>query len=331
MGVKKEGVRNGLDTIIPTHTFEEQPELLCETFDCLRQSKLSVNLPKSEFCFSVIEWLGMIIDHFVIRLAPSRKFVPNYNSVLALISDLLRDSRFRSKKARRLKVTWGQAQTEATETLISLLTSPPILALPHWDKPFRLNTKASEAGAEAVLTQIQEMVGNALACSSQLWSKTDEKKSRTDRECLVVLWAIDKFASHLQARPFTLITDCSDLTWLFKSQAPSAKHHRWALRLMQYDMELQWRPGTKHKFSDALSRSHGNKTRGATVDDSFLGDNTTKRTYRGPQGPVLDGVPLGQLLIGIEGISNNNAPPLSVLATVTFTPDSQPVDTNPVG
>ena len=35
-----------------------------------------------------------------------RKFVPNYSSVLAPFSDLLRDSRFRSKKARRLKIPW---------------------------------------------------------------------------------------------------------------------------------------------------------------------------------------------------------------------------------
>ena len=158
MGVKKKGVRNWLgDIIIPTRTFEQQLELLRETFDCLRQSKLSVSLPKLEFCFSVVEWLEMIIDRFGIRPAPSkieaitqlsqpstveevgvllgmagylRKFVPNYSSVLAPISGLLCDSRSRSKKAKRLKVPWGQAQTEAMETLVNLLTSPPILVLP---------------------------------------------------------------------------------------------------------------------------------------------------------------------------------------------------------
>ena len=136
MGVKKKGVRKWLDDIItPTLTFQEQLELLRETFDCLRQSKLSVNLlPKSEFCFSVVEWLGMIIERFGIRPAPSkieaitqlsqpstteevrvllgkaaylRNFVPNYSSVLPPISDLLRDSRFRSMKTRHLKVPWG--------------------------------------------------------------------------------------------------------------------------------------------------------------------------------------------------------------------------------
>ena len=144
-----------------------------------------------------------------------------------------------------------------------------------------------------------------------------------------MLWAVDKFVSHLQARPFTLITDCSVLIWLFKSQALSAKYHRWALRLIQYGMELKLRPGTKHQFADASSRSHGHKTRGATVNDSFQGDSTTKMTYQGPQGPVLDGVPLGQL--GIEGINNNNTLPLTVHAAVTFTPNLPPADTNPAG
>ena len=52
LGVKKKGVRNWLDDIItPTRIFEDQLKLLRETFDCLRQSKLSVNLPKSKFCF----------------------------------------------------------------------------------------------------------------------------------------------------------------------------------------------------------------------------------------------------------------------------------------
>ena len=55
MRVKKKGVRNWLDDIVTSaRTFEEQIELLRGTFDCLRQSKLSVNLPKSELCFSVV-------------------------------------------------------------------------------------------------------------------------------------------------------------------------------------------------------------------------------------------------------------------------------------
>ena len=65
---------------------------------------------------------------------------------------------------------------EAMETLVSLLTSPSILVLLDWNKPFRLHTDASKTGARAVLTQIQEMVEKTLAYASHRWSKTDEKK-----------------------------------------------------------------------------------------------------------------------------------------------------------
>ena len=70
----EKGIRNWLDDIIiPTRTFEEQLELLRETFDYLQQSELSVNLPKSKLCFSVVEWLRMTIDlSFGIRPAPSK-------------------------------------------------------------------------------------------------------------------------------------------------------------------------------------------------------------------------------------------------------------------
>ena len=83
------------------------------------------------------------------------------------------------------------------ETLVNLLISLLILALPDWNKHFRLHMDASEAGAGAAQTQIQEMLEKTLAYSSPRWSKTDEKKSPTDIKCLAVLCAIDKFASYL--------------------------------------------------------------------------------------------------------------------------------------
>ena len=53
--VKMKGVRNWLDDIIiPTATAKDQFVLLREAFDLIRAGHLSVNLPKSEFCFPVV-------------------------------------------------------------------------------------------------------------------------------------------------------------------------------------------------------------------------------------------------------------------------------------
>ena len=85
-----------------------------------------------------------------------RLFIPNYSTVVAPISDLLRDSRFKSKRARRLQVPWGESQSEAMRTHIKLLTIPPILTLPNWEKPFRLHLDTSQIGAGAVLAQFDD-------------------------------------------------------------------------------------------------------------------------------------------------------------------------------
>ena len=54
-----------------------------------------------------------------------RKFVPRYSALVAPISNLLRDKRFATKRARKLKVPWGKEQDKALAALILALTSPP--------------------------------------------------------------------------------------------------------------------------------------------------------------------------------------------------------------
>ena len=46
---------------------------------------------------------------------------------------------------------------------------------------------------------------------------------------------------------------------------------------------------------DALSRLPPSDTPCADIDDSFPDDSSTRATYRGPKGPVLDGVSLSEL------------------------------------
>ena len=52
---------------------------------------------------------------------------------------------------------------------------------------------------------------------------------------------------------FTLITDCSTLLWLIRSRDLDPKLYRWALRLTEFDMEMNSRAGSPHQVSDALS------------------------------------------------------------------------------
>ena len=181
-----------------------------------------------------------------------------------------------------------------------------------------------------MLTQSDDSMEKVLAYASHRWSVSDARKSATDRECLAIIWSVMNF-SYVQVRPFTLITDCAALTRLFKSQALSAKYHRWALQLTELEMELEWRPGTRHQLADALSRIPRASPRGEGVEDSFPGRNTREKPHRLPEGPILDGVPLSQLGVEVDeddegrsmaALSKTPVASMVVLAAVAFTPST---------
>lgn len=80
--------------------------------------------------------------------------------------------------------------------------------------------------------------------------------------------------------------------WLFTSHNLSSKMHRWALKMMAYDMVLRWRKGTDHVAPDAFSMLRKKSPGEPDIDTTLPGDGDGEGPGKGPEGPVLDGVPL---------------------------------------
>lgn len=116
-----------------------------------------------------------------------------------------------------------------------------------------------------------------IAFASLRFSSSDGKRGPAERECLAVLWAMGHFRTYLAGRRFTLITDCSALTWLLKSSDLSPKLHLWVLQLMEYDLVLQQKPGLLQCAPDVFSRlppSEGSPP--SDIDTSFPRDQPGK-------------------------------------------------------
>lgn len=309
--LKGHGVQNWSDDIlIHTPTIEGHLVLVEQVLQKLSEAGFSLNLAMCKWCCAQQEFLGMIIDRLGLRPSPSkieaitnlqpattveelrsllgmtgflRQFVPKFSTIVAPLSDILRDPAYMSKRARKKPIPWGPEQGEALSRLIHCLTSPPILALPNWHDLFALHTDASEIGSGAALTQIQTGFERAISFASHRWSRTDAKRSPTEREAAAVLWAVEHYRHYVWGRQFRLVTDCSALVWLFKSQNLSPKLHRWALRLMEYDMVLEWKEGCKHHLPDALSRLPRFDQPERDIDVSFPGDSPTKLLSEDPK------------------------------------------------
>ena len=141
------------------------------------------------------------------------------------------------------------------EKLRQKLVSPPILAFPDYQKPFILDTDASNLGIGAVLSQVQDDGHErVIAYGSRVLSKPERQYCVTRLELLAVVNFLQHFRPYLLGRHFTLRSDHGSLTWLHNFKEPEGQLARWLEKLQEYDFTIVHRPGQRHSNADALSR-----------------------------------------------------------------------------
>lgn len=84
---------------------------------------------------------------------------------------------------------WTSTHTLAIDTLKQALSSAPVLAFPDFEKPFQLQTDASEFGMGAVLLQ----EGHPLAFVSKALGARTRGLSTYEKEYLAILIALDQW------------------------------------------------------------------------------------------------------------------------------------------
>jgi hypothetical protein len=88
---------------------------------------------------------------------------------------------------------WGEAQQHSFLALKKALTSAPILAHPDYESPMVIMSDACGYGIGAVLSQTKDGKECPLAYASRLLSKAEINYSITEKECLALIWALQKF------------------------------------------------------------------------------------------------------------------------------------------
>jgi transposase InsO family protein len=261
------------DIVVVSQSFEEHLEHVREVFRRLRNAGLRINTEKCHFVKFQLKFLGYIVGGGKLRVDPDkvsavrnypnpinktelkrflgfvswyRRFVPNFATVAAPLTDLL--------KKKNPAFVWDKEQGEAFRKLKEFLISAPILSCPHFDYPFTIQCDASEVGIGGVLSQEINGVEHVVAYCSRTLSSAERNYSVTEKECLAVLFSINKFRPYIEGYRFTVITDHASLRWLFNCQSPQGRLARWISQIQQYTFEVIHRKGKFHVVPDALSR-----------------------------------------------------------------------------
>jgi alpha-acetolactate decarboxylase len=262
------------DIYIASMHFVDHLNLLAEVGRRLTSAGLTINIEKSEFCRKEIKYLGYVINKDGFKPDPEkikailnypapktqkevRRFlgmagyyrgcIENHSAIAVPLTELTKD---------KVRFKWGDEANNAFLQLKSKLVSAPVLAPPNFQLNFFLHVDASDVGGSGILMQHQDGKEVVIAYFSTKFTNTQRKYSATEKECLALLLAVEKFKGYIDGVRFFVITDCSAITWLknFKANG-SSRLARWALRLEQYDMVISHRKGKLNVVPDALSRA----------------------------------------------------------------------------
>lgn len=131
-----------------------------------------------------------------------------------------------------------------------------MLAIPDFSKPFTLETDASDTGFGAVLMQ----EGHPVAYLSKQVCVKNQALSTYEKECLVIILAVDKWRSYLQHQKFTIKTDHRSLLYLTDQRAHTKLQQKALMKLMDLQFSIQYKARTTNMAGDALSRCTPVKT-----------------------------------------------------------------------
>ncbi|GFU72507.1 retrovirus-related Pol polyprotein from transposon opus [Trichonephila clavipes] len=276
------------DVIILSPSFTQHVKHLKEVFRLLHEAGLTLNKDKCKFGCEELKYLGLIFNkegikidekkvQAIVEMKPPHnskevskflgmsqwyaKFIKNYADICEPLYNL---------KRKLKRFIWSIEAQKAFNAVKAAITKAPIFKFPDFKKPFELFTDASSIGVGAVLNQEQRPVvfaSRTLSAAEMNYTVTER-----ERECLAVVWALNKFRTYLGSLPIKVITDHAALTHLTTGKNLSNRMSIWALKLGEFNLEWEHRPATQNTIADVLSRNPIESIIGEKVNCAIIRD-----------------------------------------------------------
>jgi len=191
----------------------------------------------------------------VLQLWSFLEFCNFYHRFIDHYSDKCQPLNLLLQKARGW--IWTVDQHTAFENLKAAYVSKPVLLMPDRTKPYEIECDASLFATGAILLQQDtNRDWHPVAYHSKSMSPTERNYQVYNRELMAVIRSLREWQCYIYGSDYTTIvwTDHHNLTYYTHPQKLTRRQVRWMVELMDYDIKLQHKAGSKMIVADALSR-----------------------------------------------------------------------------
>lgn len=274
-------------------TLEEHIEDVKKVLTKLREYRLWVSRPKSEFHTTRTEYLGFIISRDHVEPDPKkiqsiadwkqpttvkavqsflglanfyRRFIKDYSRIAAPLSELTKlpkeDEKLtkyqRKVKRETRKIEWGPEQEKAFQTLKEAFLSATFLTTVDPEQPIKLETDASKFAEGAVLYTKKDNRWRVAAFHSRKFTDTERRYTTHDQELMAIVDALKVWRVYTSGTKYTVEvhSDHENLSRFMTTKELGYNYRQinWSQELANYDFKIIHKKGTDNAAADALSR-----------------------------------------------------------------------------
>jgi hypothetical protein len=196
-----------------------------------------------------------------------QRFIKDFSHIARPLTNLL---------AKDVKFTFNDECHRAFQILKKALISALVIQPPDWTLPFEIMCNASDYAVGTVLGQTKDKKHYAISYASETMTGAQLNYTTTEKELLVVVFAIDKFRSYLVGAKVIVYTDHAALKYLLTKKDANPRLILWTLLPQEFDLEIRDKKGLENSVADHLSRLQVEETPALPTNDCLSDDTLLK-------------------------------------------------------
>lgn len=251
---------------------------------CRKQS-ITLNREKFEFKCNEIDFIGHVLTSDGLKVDPRKveavqnmprpqnvADVQRFVGMVKYLAKFLPDVSDKSEPLRRLthkdtEWCWASEQEQSFQTIKKMVTSTPILK--YFDPSCETEGQGDASLKGIGFSLLQH--GQPITYASRALTQAEIRYSQIEKELLAQVFGLERNHQYAYGRRIVLWTDHKPLVSISNKPLACApkRLQRLLLRLLQYDVEIRYKPGKEMHLADTLSRAYLNTSdRSATEEET---------------------------------------------------------------